>query len=145
MMGAEESNMGNVAHRLHLDLSQLNLALRETSWGEVLFYYLDLMERFHTSENSANSHALPGFPLIWDNGNNHSINESFSLESCRGYLGDKSGAVYRGFSKLARSDPWLLSADELMAIIRCLTDDILSFNPTLADDLSKRYVEPFLS
>jgi hypothetical protein len=140
MMGSEESSMLRAAQRLHRDLSQLHLALNEASWGEVLFYYLDLMERFHSSENSANTHSLPGFPLALTNISDHGASEPSPTESYRGYLGDVSGAVYRGFSKLGRMDPWLLHADELIAIIRSLTDDILSFHPTLAEDISKRHV-----
>jgi hypothetical protein len=152
MMGSEESAMSKAARRLHHDLSHLSNALTETSWGEILFYYLDLMDRFYSSENSVNSQSLPGFPLeflddsnkdyrgqVCEEPNNPSSNELLTADNYHKYLGNISGPIYRGFVKLAKMDTWLLSADELMAIIRSLTDDILSFHPVLAEDLTKRY------
>ena len=147
-MGSEESHVSKASRRLHRDLSQLSIALRESSWGESLFYYVDLMDRFYSSENSANSQSIPGYPLAATNGDvslddqaeyqPKDVNDLSLTVSNHGYLGAASGSIYRGFAKLARMDPWILSADELMALIRSLTDDILSFLPALADDILKR-------
>jgi hypothetical protein len=55
-----------------------------------------------------------------------------------GYLGDPNGVLYRAHHKLARQDPWLLTAEELMALLRALTEDILATRPAASRDFTER-------
>ena len=48
------------------------------------------------------------------------------------YLGPQGCSLWKAFDKLARTDPWNLSADDVFALLRALTDDILSNDPELA-------------
>ena len=58
-----------------------------------------------------------------------------------GYLGDPQGSLNRAFYKLGRQDPWQLTAEELMAILRALTDDILASHPAVSKDMAAREEE----
>ena len=59
----------------------------------------------------------------------------------KGYLGDPQGTLYRAHFKLARQDPWLLTAEEIMALLRALTDDILATHPGISLDIAAREEE----
>ena len=48
------------------------------------------------------------------------------------YLGPQGCSLWKAFDKLARTDPWNLTADDVFALLRALTDDILSNDPELA-------------
>jgi linker histone H1 and H5 family/PWWP domain/Williams-Beuren syndrome DDT (WSD), D-TOX E motif len=60
-----------------------------------------------------------------------------------GYLGDERSALFRAHAKLARLDPWNLSAEELLALLRALTEDILATHPAVSSDLAQREEELF--
>lgn len=60
-----------------------------------------------------------------------------------GYLGDPRSSLCRAHAKLARQDPWLLTAEELMALLRALTEDILATHPAASQDMAKREDEMF--
>ena len=53
-------------------------------------------------------------------------------EGYSAYLGPQGCSLWKAFDKLSRTDPWNLSADDVFALLRALTDDILSNDPELA-------------
>lgn len=55
-----------------------------------------------------------------------------------GYLGDPQGVLYRACDKLGKQDPWNLTAEDLMALLRALTDDILGSHPAASVDIADR-------
>jgi len=156
---------------LEVDLSKLYDCLSELSWGEIAFCYIDLMERYYTSDASNDPNALPGHPIIFydEDDDSTSIDEelidvkeeqkkettkvdstatstfarksSFLPDGYNGYLGRQDGALYKAFMKLARVDPWNLAADELIALLRVMTDDVLGMNADLSMDIADRDVE----
>jgi len=143
------------------DLKTIGNFLNEASWGETLLHYLDLMERFYASDATKDPNALPGYPITLvvgddDDNDNTSSDEGMSQNDCHsedgqngvetnelvdgyhGYIGAPDTAVSRGYMKLLRHDPWHLTAEELIAILRTLTDDIMAMKPELAQDIAER-------
>ena len=55
-----------------------------------------------------------------------------------GYLGDERSSLHRAHTKLARQDPWLLTAEEILALLRALTEDVLASHPAAAKDIEQR-------
>ena len=55
-----------------------------------------------------------------------------------GYLGDERSSLHRAHAKLGRQDPWLLTAEEILALLRALTEDVLASHPTAANDIEQR-------
>lgn len=135
------------------DLGKLNAILDETSWGQILMCYIDLMDRFYSSDATLDSNALPGFPItlaaegddekmdideVAPNNENDNNYERDFVDGYNSYIGPADGPVNRGFVKLLKSDPWCLSAEELVAILRILTDDILAMSGKMKETFEKR-------
>ena len=152
--------------RMQSDLSKLRIALNESSWGEVVVYYMDMMERLYATDVSTESKStvLRGVPIeleydtvadgINEEGNTTDINlgatsygveESGLPDGFDGYLGPPGCTLSRAYTKLSAHDPWTLSAEELMALLRALVDDILAEKSDLANDIANRYVMLHLS
>lgn len=62
-------------------------------------------------------------------------------EGYHAYWGDENSALARANFRLMKSDPWSLSAEELMALLRALTEDILATHPAACRDLANREAE----
>jgi linker histone H1 and H5 family/Williams-Beuren syndrome DDT (WSD), D-TOX E motif len=146
----------------------LSPALSAGSWSDVCFLYMDAVHRFYTTDASLNPSVVPGLKTDLDyllhrsdeavvpmtpgppsssmpSGDGEiderpsdEVNNEATSEGYFGYLGDPRGSLYRAFTKLARLDPWLLSAEEVLALLRALTEDILANHPGIADDLAAR-------
>ncbi len=145
---------------LKQDLTKLGLTLNEASWGQTLMCYIDLMDRFYSSDATLDSNALPGYPITLVDENDESdsidlINENVSdeleseqdstddnhkgfVDGYHGYIGSADGALNKGYAKLLRYDPWYLTAEELMTILRALTDDILAMKADMGLEFAKR-------
>lgn len=144
--------------RLRLDLDKLAAALSPSSWGEVCALYMDAMERYFTTSASLDSSVLPSGkidvaylmratdvaePMTPAVTRKHATDEDAVAplpDGYQGYLGNPHGTLAVAQAKLMRQDSWNLKADELMALLRALTDDILATSPEIAHDLAKRYV-----
>ena len=152
----DENTMSKAEKHMHQDLYKyLYPALSSTSWADVLYHYLDAMERYYCTDATRNTKVVP--PLNTDihyllritdqamvpmtpakvssleNNEEHAVPEGYM-----GYLGDTAGTLAKAYSKLAKMDPWMLTAEELMAALRALTDDILAMYPEIGADMSKR-------
>jgi len=143
-----DADFGPGELRLQKDLSKLREGLNAVSWSQICFFYMDLMERYYTADVSLEEGVLPGegridMSYFW---NKDEIEEDeIELESLDGrdrhsaYLGDPKGVVVKGYSKLqSQVEPWNLNADELMALLRTLTDDILASRSDLSEDIAGR-------
>lgn len=116
------------------------------------------MDRYYTSDISLEDGVLPGdgtldMTYFWDkdstvleqNEPEHKA-EGTGDESDKklperyiSYLGDPQGSLAKGYAKLQnQNEPWTLKADELMAMLRALTDDVLAKMPELANDIAGR-------
>jgi len=140
--------------QLRKDLVKLGGGLNSLSWSEICFYYMDLMERYYYTDASADSNVLPGNALLdmkyFLGGGNETEGSCEEVELSvekedpplpdryLGYLGDQRGALAKAHYKISRQDPWNLTAEELMSLLRALTDDIIGSRPDLAEDISKR-------
>lgn len=140
-------------------------ALSMASWADVTYLYMDAMERFYLTDASRDPNVLQPLPADVDYlfgrtdetfltvplTPGSTINTVEELEpqhyplpaAYSGYLGDPRSALSRAHSKLARQDPWLLSAEELLALLRALTEDILATHPAASQDMAKREDEMF--
>jgi len=147
---------------LKSDLKKLNNCLSEISWGEIAFCYVDLMEKFYTSDASNDLNALPGHRITLDGNGGSSddidiegagqpTDQNLSLSSpdlsevdgyC-GYLGRADGALRKAYVKLLRHDPCNLSADEVIALLRVMTDDVLGMDNNLSRNIAERDEELF--
>lgn len=161
---SEDDEEKNKWASLKQDLVKLNTTLDEASWGHTLMCYLDLMDRFYSSDATLDSNVLPGFPITLVEDDDQSGDEemhdnedsdkssdeeesdgSSSDESKRdfvdgyhGYLGPDNGVVSKGYVKLLRYDPWCLNAEEMMSLLRVLTDDILAMKAYMKEEFEKR-------
>lgn len=161
LLERDESTSTQTILCLHSDLHLLNKGLSEVSWGYILVHYMTLMERFYTSDVTMNSNVLLGNPLHIQSEPSQShdtIVRNVSISSCidrsgkscicdinppqgfGGYLGSIHGTLFKAYNRLLKNDPWDLSADYLMSLLRALTDDVLATNETLAHDISSRFV-----
>jgi len=123
--------------------THLNTALSPTSWSDVCHLYMDAIDRHYTTEASAGKNVLQGLPIDADYllGVTDEEAEMPYTElpaGYNGYLGDPEGTLARAHVKLERHDPWLLTAEELMGLLRALTDDVLARKPEISEDLSNR-------
>ncbi|KAL7553348.1 hypothetical protein ACHAWF_016624 [Thalassiosira exigua] len=149
---SNEDEVGPVESRLQDDLSKLREGLNVVSWSQVCFFYMDLMERYYSSDVLLEEDVLPGqgkldMSYLCSKGQIEGENIGMELKvgdepinkGHSSYLGDQTGVVAKGFSKLgSQTEPWALKADELMALLRMLTDDILAKGPDLAEDIASR-------
>ena len=139
----EEEVVDPILLKLHGDLLKLNDCLDETSWSECLFCYIDLMDRYYTSEASSTGSGLRGFPVtIVDddemNDEDYEQNTDEIADGYTGYLGPLNGKIRNAYHKLMQQDPWYLNAEEILALLRALTDDILAANDELAQEIVNR-------
>lgn len=143
--------------KLQEDLSKLSSALTPASWAEVCVLYMSTMERYYTSSASIDPNVLPcgkiDVPYLMRATNvpepmtpgvtkqsNEDLVEDVLPEGYCAYLGNPHGTLAIAHSKLQKLDPWNLRAEELMALLRALSDDILASSPDIAHDLARRYV-----
>jgi hypothetical protein len=144
-------------------------ALTPASWGDVMYLYMDAMERYFTTDASRDPNVVPCYSDIDSNflfGRTDQL-ETTATEPLQlptsptpagadaseetsspvshplpmgytGYLGDPNGVLSRAHHKLARQDPWLLTAEEMMALLRALTEDILATHPAASRDFTER-------
>lgn len=146
------------ADQLQKDLHNfLEPALTPASWSDVLLLYIDAMERYHATDASLDPNVLP--PLKSDLAYLFELSDEPSLpmtpataskkkddasmapplpEGYYAYLGDPNGMLPKAYTKLLRQDPWLLTAEEVMVLLRALTDDILATHPAISQDMANR-------
>ena len=137
--------------QLQKDLAKIRLGLNSISWSQVLFFYMDLMERYYLSDSSLEVGVMPGdddldMSYLWSNNEAVDVAKSENQNGSsstgrvfRGYLGNPKGAFCRAYTKLSHQvEPWNLTAEELMASLRALTDDILSRRADLSADITER-------
>jgi len=130
---------------LKADCTNLNHGLTDCSWGETLLCFIHAMETFFTTNSSTDQNALPGhsIPMDDDNSNQYDV-ESFANDDdilplgYFGYLGPADGSMRKAYHKLTRQDPWNLTAEELISLLRSLCDDILVMKTDLAKEVAER-------
>ena len=133
--------------RLQADMTKLAGGLNAVSWSQIFCYYVELMESYYTSDLSLEPDVLPNdgklhMSYFWnhvrmDIDNDEPISEKSTEYNA--YIGNPSGVLAKALSKLQRQiEPWALSAEELMAMLRTLTDDILAKRPDLSEDMLGR-------
>ena len=144
-----------IESQLKKDMARIGLGLNAISWSQILFFYVDLMERYYLSDSSLDVGVMPGdddfdMSYLWDKSQAGGVTtEGAKMEAeqdsamCgrkyRGYIGNPKGALCRAYTKLSnQTEPWNLTAEELMAALRALTDDILSKHADLAADITER-------
>ena len=135
------------------DFEKIAKSLNSLSWSDVLFYYIDLMHRFYVTDVSLDSNVLPGLSIPDDffqsddddsikeecvENNTQSNTASTVLTNNLGYLGNSQGPLARAYEKLPKTDPWNLTAEEIMTLLRMLTDDILGMSPELGQNIAER-------
>ena len=108
----EESNLYTELH------TYLEPVLNASNWADITHLYMDAMERYFTGTRSE--------PPVPDVGFAVAPEEQTGL-----YL--KEAALWRAHMKLGEKDPWFLSAEELMALLRALTEDVLALFPDILD------------
>jgi len=131
---------------LKTDLRKLKQSLSASSWSETLVSYMDVMERFYTSDASKGSNTWAGYSVVMEFSEEDDNADQVSQEDIEsdlpsgygGYVGPSGSALNRAFMRLKRHDPWHLQADELIATLRSLTDDILAMKPDMAKQMDDR-------
>lgn len=130
--------------RLQKDLINLANGLSAASWGEICCQYMEALERFYTTSASVDVNVLnprkTDLFYLMKVKSSPDLNEiDGSLpDGYAGYVGSPNSTLAKGHAKMMRHDPWILSGEEVMAILRALTDDILATRPDLAEDLAHR-------
>jgi histone H1/5 len=157
-----DSGLSAADLKLRKDLRKHLLpALSPASWGDVCFLYMDAMERYYTSDTTQEN-VLPSLTTDMEyllgrkdqpvvpmtpgvanqNGSNGETAAAKELPAgYQGYLGDPRGVLFKAHAKLARQDPWQLTAEELLALLRALTDDCLATHAAISDDIAAREEE----
>lgn len=132
----------NEAH-MYAELHKyLGPALTPVSWADICHLYMDAMERYYTSDASLEPNVLETEPLAVEYlfGKTDTM-VTTKIEGSRGYLGHSNGSLYKAHHKLAKMDPWNLTAEELMAVLRALTEDILALHPEIMDHREEQLQE----
>lgn len=125
---------------------KLAVALTPASWSEVLLLYMDAMERYYTSEASEDANVLPSVGIdaeyIF-----YATDERKDVEFLEApkrsepfYL---QGMLEKAHSKLLSQDPWTLSAEELLTLLKALVDDVLATSSDCAEELDIRLDETY--
>lgn len=146
-----------VEAQLQKDLARIGLGLNAISWSQILFFYIDLMERYYLSDSSLDTGVMAGdddldMSYLWDKSREEDAETDAKMESkkdssastrkYRGYIGNPKGALCKLYTKLSnQTEAWNLTAEELMAALRSLTDDILSRRVDLANNITARGVQ----
>ena len=135
------------AKQMESDLSSLRKSLSAVSWSEVCVMYMDCMERFYSSTASQDDGVLRGGFVDADylfrlKAQHESPDLPSDLpEGYGAYLGHDRSSLYRAHFKLLKQDPWHLTAEELMALLRALTDDVIATQPEVAASLNNQEEE----
>jgi hypothetical protein len=131
----------------HLVPTQLRVGLTPASWSEILMLYMDAMERYYTTEASLDANALPGLAIdaeyllgVTDEPKEEAILEPPTSKESSFYL---QGSLRKIHSKLLAHDPWMLSVEELVALLKVLVDDLLATQPECSNILDDRLQETF--
>lgn len=140
---SEDDADHSVYDTLKGDLTRLHSTLTDASWGETLLWYIDAMERFHTSDSTEGKNAIPGYPIDMvgaiDDDTGYQLDFEGKLPTgYDGYIGSSESTLNKAYKNLLRRDPWNLSADEIFSLLRTLTDDILCMKPKLGKDMIER-------
>lgn len=141
---SEDDSDHSIYDTLKGDLSRLSSTLTDASWGETLIWYIDAMDRFHKSDSTKDKNAFPGYPIDMvgiTGAEDAGSQEDLELDlptGFDGYLGSADCISNKAHKILLRRDPWHLSAEELFALLRILTDDILCMKPQLSKDMVER-------
>jgi histone H1/5 len=129
---------------VQVDIPKLTVGLASSSWSEILLLYMDAMERYHTTEASKMESVLPPNPIDVEYllGATDEPKEDWNVDETNtqgpSYL---TGVMVKAHAKLLLQDPWLLSAEELLALLRALCDDLLANSPVMEEELDVRLVE----
>ena len=127
------------------DVPKLQIGLSPSSWSEILLLYMDAMERYATTEASLiaseRTNVVEGLPIDADYllgaiDKPKPVTETSGDEAPALYFSDE--LVLKAHSKLLLQDPWMLSAEELMALLRCLVDDLMGVLPAVQDSMDNR-------
>lgn len=131
----------------HLVPKELQTALTPSSWSEVLMLYMDAMERYYTTEASLDSGALPGLGIdaeyllgATDEPKDESLLDPPTVRESNFYM---QGNLEKIQAKLYTNDPWMLTAEELVALLKVLVDDLLATQAACADELELRLQESY--
>ena len=130
----------------HLVPNKLQVGLTPASWSEILLLYMDAAERYYTTEATEGKNVLPGLPIdteyllaVTDETKDESLLESpGSTNQDYFYL---KGSLHKAHSKLLTNDPWTLTAEELLSLLRALVDDMLATLPECSDEIDNRLLE----
>ena len=156
----EYDNAKDARQHLQYELHKYLLpALTPASWPDVCHLYMDAMERFYSSDTSRDPNVLqplntdlhylfgrvdePIIPMTpapvksAESGQDVPITHPLP-DGYKSYLGDFGSILYRANERLGRSEIWSLTADEILALLRSLTDDVLSSYPGIAENIAKR-------
>lgn len=127
--------------------TELEGALTPATWSEILMLYMDAMERYYTSEASQDLTALPGLGIdpeylfgVTNIHKDESLLKPPTKRESNFYL---QGNLEKIQSKLYQTDPWLLSAEELLALLRVLVDDLLATEEDCSHVMEDRLQETY--
>lgn len=123
-------------------------ALNPVSWPDICFLYMDAMERFYTVDVSLSPNSLAPMAtdlsyLLGITDQRSNLDEAMPpLPGGYGaYLGHFQGTLHKAHEKLGRQEVWLLTAEEIMALLRALVDDVLATHPDIVKDIASREEE----
>ena len=127
----------------HLVPEKLSSALTPASWSEVLLLYMDAMEQKYTEKikieegkNTIPSLGIDTDYLFYVTDEPKDICELDLPASDSSYLG--TGILKKAHSKCMNTDPWNLNAEELLALLKALVDDLLGTCDDCAEELEIR-------
>jgi len=124
------------------DLQSLGKALTPASWSEVCSMYMECMERYYSTSASLGGNVLePGYTdLEYLFRMSDTVNDQYVENNGSGYFGIHAlnSVLGRAYDKLSKQDPWTLSAEELLVLLRALTDDVLATRPDISLHISER-------
>lgn len=137
--------------QLSRDLEELADALSPASWPEICIMYMECMDRFYKSPASQDPSVLvPGMTdvsylfrvtdalALSSTSSLSTLNSAVVPQGYFGYFGNPKSTLAKAFDKLNRQDVWTLQADELMALLRALTDDVIATRPDVMVEISGR-------
>jgi histone H1/5 len=148
---------------VQVDIPKLSVGLGASSWSEILLLYMDAMERYHTTEASLMKNVLPPNPIDveyllggatdqpkddWNVNVNTTTDTSTDTTGTTTNLDEPTpgpsyltGVIKKAHYKLLYHDPWLLTAEDLLALLRALCDDLLANSPLLEQEMDNRLTE----